>query len=161
MTEQTFQPGDQVIWLKNTGGGFVLPVLATVVAVTPKRVTVQADDPDERGEGMVTRHVNPANLQPMHEGERKAQGRQAVSRQGSPHKKAGPSPDSFEGRYPHIASWVQDGGIEVGRDEGGPSFVRALDSGGLAWEGKGSYGSIDEALAALDAGIAQWLEERS
>ncbi len=40
MTEQTFQPGDQVIWLKSAGGGFVFPVLATVVAVTPKRVTV-------------------------------------------------------------------------------------------------------------------------
>ncbi len=161
MTDQKFQPGEQVIWLKNTGEGFVFPVLATVMAVTPKRITVQADDPDERGEGIVTRHVNPANLQPRQEEARKAQGRQALSRKGSPHKEARPSPDSFEARYPNIASWVQDGWIEVGRDEGGQSFVRALDRGGLAWEGEGPYGSIDEALAALDAGIAEWLEEMS
>ncbi len=151
----------QVIWQKNAGGGFVFPVLATVVAVTPKRVTVQADDPEERGEGIVTRHVNPANLQPRPEGARKAHSRPTVSRKGSPHKKARPSPDSFEACYPHIASWVQDGWIEVGRDENSRSFVRALDRGGLAWEGDGPYGSIDEALAALDAGIAEWLEERS
>ena len=64
MAGQPFRPGDEVIWMKSVGGGFVAPVLATVVAVTPKRVTIRADDPDEKGEGVVIRHVRPASLQP-------------------------------------------------------------------------------------------------
>ena len=35
-------------------------------------------------------------------------------------------------------------------------FVRALDEGGLAWEGNDQYGSLDDALRALDAAIAEW-----
>jgi hypothetical protein len=73
--------------------------------------------------------------------------------------KAAAPADSFAARYPNIASWVQDGWIEVGRDDCGRSFVRALDIGGLVWEGDGPYASLDEALRALDAGIAAWLEE--
>ena len=46
-------------------------------------------------------------------------------------KKSQPAADSFEARYPHIVSWVQDGWIEMGRDDCARSFVRALDIGGL------------------------------
>ena len=60
---EMFRPGDIVIWWKGAGGGFVWPVQATVVRVTAKRVTIEADDPDEKGEGVVTRHVRPASLQ--------------------------------------------------------------------------------------------------
>jgi hypothetical protein len=74
-------------------------------------------------------------------------------------KRAEPPPDSFEARYPNIASWVQDGWIEIGRDDFSRSFVRALDIGGMVWEGAVEYTSLDEALQALDAGIAAWLEE--
>lgn len=66
---------------------------------------------------------------------------------------------SFDARYPHIAGWVQDGLVEIGYTDYARSFVRALDEGGMIWEGAHRYASLDEALAALDAGIAAWLEE--
>jgi hypothetical protein len=74
-------------------------------------------------------------------------------------KPSAPSPDSFETRYPNIAAWVQDGWIEIGRDDYSQSFVRALDIGGMVWEGESEYPTLDVALRALDAGIAAWLEE--
>ncbi len=67
--------------------------------------------------------------------------------------------DPFLALYPHIAAWVQDGWVEVGRDDCRPSFVRALDNGGMIWEGEASYPSLHDALLALDAGIAAWLQE--
>jgi hypothetical protein len=67
--------------------------------------------------------------------------------------------ETFEGRYPHISSWVQDGWIEIGHDDCGRPFLRAMGIGGVVWEGDGPYCSIDEALQALERGIAQWLEE--
>ncbi len=78
-----------------------------------------------------------------------------------PRRKLAPAPDptSIAGRYPHLASWVQDGYVEIGRSDWTRSFVRALDEGGMVWEGDASYRSVDEALAALDAGIAAWLAE--
>lgn len=54
---------------------------------------------------------------------------------------------------------MQDGWIEIGRDDYGRSFVRALDSGGMVFEGKSHYASLDDALRDLDAGIAAFLEE--
>ena len=64
----------------------------------------------------------------------------------------------FAARYPNIAAWVQDGLVEIGwAGWGQPSFVRALDAGGMVWEGAAAYASIDDALAALDAGIAAFL----
>jgi hypothetical protein len=64
---------------------------------------------------------------------------------------------SFESQYPNIALWVNERGwIEVGADESNTSFVRALDEGGLVWEGNAPYGSLDDALRALDAAIAEW-----
>jgi hypothetical protein len=69
------------------------------------------------------------------------------------------SADTFAARYPHIAGWVLDGWIELGHTDYTDSFVRALDEGGLVWEGEAEYPSIESALAALDAGIAAWLEE--
>ena len=77
----------------------------------------------------------------------------------SSNKPSGPSPDSLEARYPNIAAWVQDGWIEIGRDDYSRSFVRALDIGGMVWEGEATYPTLDAALRALDAGIAAWLGE--
>jgi hypothetical protein len=48
---------------------------------------------------------------------------------------------------------------EIGQDEHSDSFVRALDVGGLIWEGESSYGALDEALQALEAGLATWMEQ--
>lgn len=66
---------------------------------------------------------------------------------------------SFEERYPNIAAWVRDGWIEIGRDGHSRSFVQVLDIGGMVWEGEVEYESVDEALAAAEAGIAAWLKE--
>lgn len=68
-------------------------------------------------------------------------------------------PGSFAALYPNIAARVQDGWVEIGRDEYSRSFVRALDIGGMVWEGAEEYASLEEALQALDAGIAARLEE--
>ena len=66
----------------------------------------------------------------------------------------------FEKAYPNIANWVMsDGQIEIGLDDYHRSFVRALDEGGMVWEGGPRYATLEEALLALDAGIAKWIEE--
>jgi hypothetical protein len=75
-------------------------------------------------------------------------------------KKPVVKPDSFAAQYPNVARWVLgDGWIEIGQTEGSHSFVRALDLGGMVWEGKTSYKTLDEALRALDTGIQTWLQE--
>ena len=67
---------------------------------------------------------------------------------------------SFEDTYPNIASWVSNGGwVEIGYEVYTGSFVRALDEGGMIWEGVSRYESLDYALKALDQGIADWMEE--
>jgi len=49
---------------------------------------------------------------------------------------------------------VKDGWIEIGHDDMSRSFIRALDIGGLVWEGETNYATLDEALAALDKALA-------
>ena len=72
-----------------------------------------------------------------------------------------PEAVSFESFYPHIAFWVANSGwIEMGDDECSPSFVRALDGGGMVWEGKEHYKSVDLALKALEAGIRDFMQEQ-
>ncbi len=66
---------------------------------------------------------------------------------------------AFEERYPNVAGWVRDGWIEIGRDDYSRSFIRVLDIGGMIWEGKQEYETIDEALAEAEAAIMAWLEE--
>jgi 8-oxo-dGTP diphosphatase len=57
---QALQPGDKVTWWKRMAGGdYVSPVQATVLALTEKRVKIEADDDGE----MVIRHVPPQSLQ--------------------------------------------------------------------------------------------------
>lgn len=66
----------------------------------------------------------------------------------------------FARRYPNIHRFVfEQGWIEVGSDEYRKSFIRALDPGGMVWEGEQFYNSLDEALADLDRGLAHWLKE--
>jgi hypothetical protein len=69
-----------------------------------------------------------------------------------------PADESFAALYPNIAFWVKGGWIEIGSNDYSQSFVRALDEGGLVWEGEAEYSCFHEALQALDAGIAAWLE---
>jgi hypothetical protein len=70
-------------------------------------------------------------------------------------------PSAFDARYPSIAAWVRDGWIEIGSDDYSRSFVRALDSGGMVFEGESQYASLDEALRDLDTGIAAYLAENA
>jgi hypothetical protein len=41
------------------------------------------------------------------------------------------------------------------QDKQSPSFVRVLDIGGLVWEGKTRYSTIDEAFQDLEAGLTE------
>jgi hypothetical protein len=69
-------------------------------------------------------------------------------------------PYTFERSYPNIAAWVSNGGwVEIGYMEYTDSFIRALDEGGMIWEGKSKDEGVDYALKALDQGIAEWMEE--
>jgi hypothetical protein len=77
----------------------------------------------------------------------------------SKRKKPEPPPDPFADLYPNVAAWVQDGWIEVGRDDCNPSFVRVLDIGGMIWEGRSSYPTVHAAFKALDAAIGKWMRE--
>ncbi|KAI9129799.1 hypothetical protein ON05_032230 (plasmid) [Acaryochloris sp. CCMEE 5410] len=69
----------------------------------------------------------------------------------------------FEDSYPNIDRWVNEheGYIEIGYDQDSPltSFVRAIDMGGMVWEGQNSYSGLDEALQDLDDGLAKALAE--
>jgi hypothetical protein len=57
---ETLQPGDRVIWWKRIpGGDDVYPVQATVLALTAKRVKIEADDDGD----IVIRYVPPQSLQ--------------------------------------------------------------------------------------------------
>jgi hypothetical protein len=71
------------------------------------------------------------------------------------------SASSFDGRFPTIARWIsQEGGwVELGADHYSHSLVRALYGGGMAWEGTDDDKSLDQALRAMEEGIASWLEE--
>ncbi len=69
---------------------------------------------------------------------------------------------SFAALYPSIAWFVESQGyITLGRDEDSfdPVFVRALDMGGIVWEGKYEYKSVDNALRALEKGLDKWSKE--
>jgi len=68
---------------------------------------------------------------------------------------------SFDATYPTIARWVQEyGWIELGQDDMSQSFVRALDEGGMVWEGQEHYPTLDAALQDLEAGLAAWMREQ-
>src|SRR3954469_11518075 len=68
---------------------------------------------------------------------------------------------SFDEMYPTIARWIsqEEGWIALGADHYSRSLARSLYGGGMAWEGTDDYKSLDEALRAMDSGIASWLEE--
>jgi len=62
--------------------------------------------------------------------------------------------------YPNIARWIEAyGGGEIGRDEYSISFVRALDEGGMVWEGSDDYETLDAAMQALETGLAEWMKQ--
>jgi SOS-response transcriptional repressor LexA len=67
---------------------------------------------------------------------------------------------AFEESYPDLADWIMGGGwVELGQTEDTPSMARALDTGGMVWEGKERYQNVDDLLRELNEGIGQWNEE--
>ena len=67
---------------------------------------------------------------------------------------------NFSSTYPNIAAWTESyGWIEIGQDDFSQSFVRALDVGGMVWEGKPKYKSVDAALDELEAALEKIIEE--
>ena len=66
----------------------------------------------------------------------------------------------LETTYPTIARWVKEfGWLEIGQDHMSRSFVRALDEGGMVWEGQEHYATLDAALQDLEAGLAAWMQQ--
>jgi hypothetical protein len=72
-----------------------------------------------------------------------------------------PPKSPFDEMFPTIARWIthEEGWVELGADHSSRSTVRALYGGGMVWEGTEKYKSLDEALRAMEVGIASWLEE--
>ena len=69
--------------------------------------------------------------------------------------------NEFARKYPNIADWVEDGTIEIGHAQWGDSFIRIMDEGGVVWEGKEKYATLDEALQDAEKAITEWLEENA
>jgi hypothetical protein len=83
-----------------------------------------------------------------------------VGKQRQPSRGKGPPPGLLQQVYPTIARWASGyGWVEFGIDERDLPFVRAQDEGGTVWEGEGNYETLDEALAAMEAGLGEFLEE--
>ncbi len=83
----------------------------------------------------------------------------SVARRAPRSKRAAPAA-VVDASYPSLWQWVaQRGWIEVGPTEGSRSFVRALDDGGMVWEGAASYPSLSAALEALEDALAHGFAE--
>jgi hypothetical protein len=68
---------------------------------------------------------------------------------------------SLNATYPTIARWVLEyGWIEIVQTEMSRSFIRALDIGGMVWEGQEDYTTLDDALQDLEAALAAWMREQ-
>ena len=66
----------------------------------------------------------------------------------------------FDESYPNITHFVKVlGWIEIGHDEDSPvtSFIRAINPGGIVWEGENQYKSLDEAFQDLERGLGEWM----
>lgn len=70
-----------------------------------------------------------------------------------------PRPTNVQEDFPAIAMWVQCyGHIEIGDQEGFGFVVRALDYGGQVFEDN-KPGTLAEAMAALEMGLARWFKK--
>ena len=69
--------------------------------------------------------------------------------------------ETFEELYPNLAYWVESfGWIALGRDDYSSSLIRVLDLGGMIWESKAHYDSLDVALQEAEAAIGAWFKEQ-
>ena len=66
----------------------------------------------------------------------------------------------FEERYPALTRWVQGAGwLEVGRVGWSRSLIRALDEGGLIWEGGQTAPTVSAALADAETTLTAWFRD--
>jgi hypothetical protein len=69
------------------------------------------------------------------------------------------SPSSVGCLFPTVAKWIRSGGwIEIGEQESFGFVARALDAGGMVFD-TDECETLDEAMMALEAGIAAYVEE--
>jgi hypothetical protein len=67
---------------------------------------------------------------------------------------------NFSSTYPNIAEWIESyGWIELGQDDYSKSLIRALDEGGIRWESKAKYKSLDDALNELEKALGKIVED--
>jgi hypothetical protein len=60
----------------------------------------------------------------------------------------------FEELYPFIAEWIDTRGwIEFGQNDMSRSMARILDEGGMLWEGKSRYASINALFADVEQAV--------
>jgi hypothetical protein len=55
---------------------------------------------------------------------------------------------------------MEYGWTEIGQHAMSRSCIRALDDGGLVWEGQAQYPTLDAALQDLETGLATWMQEQ-
>ena len=65
----------------------------------------------------------------------------------------------FEGTYPNITRWLTHGHIEIGEVLYSDSFIRAIDEGGVVWEGEPEYETIDQCLQDLERGLEDIIQD--
>ncbi|MFY7997320.1 MAG: KTSC domain-containing protein [Candidatus Kapaibacteriota bacterium] len=64
----------------------------------------------------------------------------------------------FEDLYPAISEWIDTTGwIEFGKNDMSHSMARVLDEGGMLWEGKSSYSSINALFADVEQAVKKEL----
>jgi|GEM_PF-6046029 len=59
-------------------------------------------------------------------------------------------------QYPNIANWIHNGFVEITHEFGRDIVARAMDKGGIVWEGT-QYKNADEAMQALDTAIGEMI----
>ena len=68
----------------------------------------------------------------------------------------------FDQRFPNLTTWILGGDawIELGQNDFSNSLVRVLDIGGMIWESDERHETVDQALAAAEAALAEWVVDR-
>lgn len=67
---------------------------------------------------------------------------------------------NFSSSHPNIVRWAEFlGRIEIGQDHDAKFFVQVLDEGGIVWEGKRKYDSLENALDDLETALAKIINE--
>lgn len=67
---------------------------------------------------------------------------------------------SISEQYLNIAWWVENDTIEIMAEYGKGIVARAIDAGGVVWEGE-KFTDLEQAMNALEEGIKKWDEENN